>query len=68
MFKWLWAFILGNNSKGSFSEKSVARPQAVMNEGDMHSGTHGYSANTPYPETQYGSGYDESADWYEEEH
>jgi hypothetical protein len=34
-----------------------------MNEGDLHSGPHGYSANTAYPETQYGSGFDEEAEW-----
>lgn len=27
-----------------------------MNEGDYHSGTEGYSANTAYPDTYYGSG------------
>lgn len=36
-----------------------------MNEGDYHSGVHGYSPNTAYPETQYGSGYDSQADWNE---
>jgi hypothetical protein len=34
-----------------------------MNEGDYHSGPHGYSPNTAYPETQYGSGFDEEAEW-----
>jgi hypothetical protein len=29
-----------------------------MNQGDFHSGPHGYSANTPYPETEYGLGSD----------
>jgi hypothetical protein len=36
-----------------------------MNEGDYHSGIHGYSPNTAYPETQYGSGYDSQAGWNE---
>ena len=40
----------------------------VMNEGDFHSGPSGYSANTPYSETQYGSGFDQEADWAEGEH
>jgi len=40
---------------------------AQMNEGDMHSGPEGYSANTAYSETQYGSMFDEEADWNEEE-
>jgi hypothetical protein len=38
----------------------------LMNEGDYHSGPYGYSPNTAYPETQYGSGFDEDADWNEE--
>jgi hypothetical protein len=35
----------------------------LMNEGDMHSGPAGYSPATAYPETQYGSGFDEEAEW-----
>lgn len=34
-----------------------------MSEGDFHSGPDGYSPNTAYPETQYGSGFDEEAEW-----
>lgn len=37
-----------------------------MNEGDLHSGPHGYSPNTAYPQTQYGSGFDDEADWAHE--
>jgi hypothetical protein len=36
-------------------------------EGNVHSGPHGYSANTPYPETQYGSSFDPDAEWNHEE-
>ncbi len=36
---------------------------ALMNEGDYHSGPYGYSAVTAYPDTQYGSGFDEEAEW-----
>jgi hypothetical protein len=39
---------------------------STMNEGDMHSGPHGYSPNTEYTETQYGSRFDEEAEWNEE--
>jgi hypothetical protein len=39
----------------------------TMNEGDFHSGPEGYSPNTAYPETQYGSMFDEDADWHDEE-
>ena len=37
-----------------------------MDQGDYHSGPEGYSPNTAYPETQYGSAFDEEADWNEE--
>ena len=37
----------------------------IMNEGDFHSGPEGYLPNTAYPETQYGSGFDEDAEWNE---
>lgn len=39
----------------------------TMNEGDFHSGPEGYSPNTAYPETQYGSSFDQEADWNDEE-
>lgn len=37
-----------------------------MDQGDYHSGPEGYSPNTAYPETQYGSMFDEEAEWNEE--
>ena len=43
-------------------------PNQHMDEGDYHSGPNGYSPNTAYPETQYGSGFDEEADWNDDEH
>ena len=39
---------------------------SLTDEGDYHSGPEGYSPNTAYPETQYGSWFDEEADWNEE--
>ena len=36
-----------------------------MNNGDYYNGPHGYSPMTGYPETQYGSGFDEDAEWNE---
>ena len=41
------------------------QPDPFMDEGDYHSGPNGYSPNTAYPETQYGSNFDEDADWNE---
>ena len=37
-----------------------------MNEGDIHSGPYGYSPNTAYPQTQYGSDFNEDAEWAHE--
>lgn len=37
-----------------------------MDQGDYHSGPHGYTPNTAYPETQYGSSFDEDAAWNDE--
>ena len=42
---------------------AIPRPNSPMNEGDIHSGPNGYSPNTPYTETQYGSRFDEEAEW-----
>jgi hypothetical protein len=46
----------------------IQRPvNSVMDEGDVHSGPHGYSPNTAYTETEYGSAFDEDAQWNEDE-
>lgn len=37
-----------------------------MNEGDIHSGPYGYSPNTAYPQTQYGSLFNDDAEWAHE--
>jgi hypothetical protein len=46
--------------------RQSSAPVTEMDEGDFHPLPEGYSANTAYPETQYGSGFDEEADWNEE--
>ena len=59
--------------KSLFSVQAVTPPPAnkpvanTMNEGDIHSGPNGYSPNTAYTETQYGSRFDEEAEWNEDE-
>ncbi len=60
--------------KRLFGSSTATPPQVTqrpadskMNEGDIHSGPYGYSPNTPYTETQYGSRFDEEAEWNEEE-
>ncbi len=51
------------NSKHGISDTTQSRnPQlSPMNEGDVHSGPRGYSPNTAYTETQYGSRFNEDA-------
>jgi hypothetical protein len=62
-----------NFLKSLFGTSITTTPQVAqrlvnspMDEGDIHSGPHGYSPNTAYTETQYGSRFDEEADWNEE--
>lgn len=40
---------------GARSGPSQPAPLAEMNEGDFHSGPEGYTLNTAYPDTFYGS-------------
>lgn len=49
----------GPSNGGSFAPE---QPSGQMNEGDFHSGPGGYSPNTAYPETFYGSGSSDSHD------
>lgn len=66
-----WHRGLGNLSQSkpqpAVNWYSRSGPAAKMDEGDFHSGPEGYSANTAYPETQYGSNFDEDAAWNEAE-
>jgi hypothetical protein len=57
-------FGISNATPPQVAQRPVNSP---MDEGDIHSGPHGYSPNTAYPETQYGSRFDEEAEWNEEE-
>lgn len=68
MWQKIKEFLLGstvgpNNTKPITKPTNTKPTNTIMNEGDFHSGPHGYSPNTAYPETQYGSGFDEDADW-----
>lgn len=64
-----WSWLFGSNKSEVLSPKydRPASGQSPMNQGDYHSGPAGYTPNTPYPETQYGSGFDEDAAWHEGE-
>jgi hypothetical protein len=52
--------------QGEYPAPKPKAVNAVMDEGDVHSGPAGYSPNTAYPETQYGSRFDEDEEWNEE--
>ena len=66
-----WSWLFGGSSVGDSGVASrpieTSGRGSQMNEGDIHSGPAGYSPNTSYPETQYGSGFDEDAAWHEGE-
>ena len=68
MFKWLRELFSASPSGSTPPtprDYTRLRPQDPMDQGDYHSGPQGYSPNTAYPETQYGSMFDEDADWNE---
>ena len=64
MCKWLLAW-LSPTLPPVVQKRPESTGDIIMNEGDFHSGPYGYSPNTAYPETQYGSNFDEDADWNE---
>ncbi len=68
MFEWLKSFLGISGNTQTPVQKRNYQVDNSMNEGDIHSGPHGYSPNTPYQETQYGSRFDEDADWNDDEH
>ena len=59
-----WSLPKSQPGAGSYSRLGTAEN---MDDGDFHSGPGGYSPNTAYPETQYGSNFDEDAVWSEAE-
>lgn len=70
MFLWfihvLFSPVGSATSQTTTSSSDAPDEIGGMNEGDLHSGPHGYSPNTAYPDTQYGSGFDEEEDWAQE--
>ena len=70
MFRKFFSWLLGLDQR-PMPERPVSwqerRPAPNMDQGDYHSGPEGYTPNTAYPETQYGSNFDEDAAWNEGE-
>lgn len=56
---WLLGIFGGSNSTSS----ATSITDQSMNEGDFHSGPNGYSPNTAYPDTFYGSGGHDEGDF-----
>jgi hypothetical protein len=54
--------ILSGETSGT-TVRSNALGDSSMNEGDFHSGPFGYSPNTAYPDTFYGSGGHDEGDF-----
>jgi hypothetical protein len=56
---------------GSTYQPPATTPRSTvasqMDQGDYHSGPHGYSPNTAYPGTEYGSRFSEEAEWAEDQ-
>ena len=46
-----------------FAKNAKNENLEALEDGDVHSGPFGYTPNEAYPETQYGSAFDEDADW-----
>ena len=64
MFEWLRElFMIRRAPNLPTTNRRVV--DSTMDQGDYHSGPEGYSPNTAYPETQYGSMFDEDAEWNE---
>jgi hypothetical protein len=57
----LFSILTGATS--STTGPSNALEDSSMNEGDFHSGPQGYSPNTAYPDTFYGSGGHDEGDF-----
>lgn len=65
MFQWLkQLFALDGSTYQPPTPKPKSTVASQMDEGDYHSGPEGYSPNTAYPETQYGSMFDEEEGWH----
>lgn len=69
--RFLWRMLVGLARLGSTpTSGQPTSGNGVMSaeeEGNVHSGPYGYSPNTAYPETQYGSLFNPDAEWNHEE-
>lgn len=59
----VFLFSIMTGATSSTTTPSSVSEDSSMNEGDLHSGPEGYSPNTAYPETFYGSGGQDEGDF-----
>ena len=68
----LMQFVRGINQLANPSRSTLSRTSGTdmtaEEEGNAHSGPYGYSPNTAYPQTQYGSLFNPNAKWNTERH
>ena len=57
----------GTSTTGMQSGVAIDTGMTAEEEGNVHSGPYGYSPNTAYPETQYGSLFNPDTEWNHEE-
>lgn len=73
VIRFAWRILVGLFRLGTTPVGHQQRPQyrdsgmTAEEEGNVHSGPYGYSPNTAYPETQYGSDFNPDAEWNHEE-
>jgi hypothetical protein len=63
--RWMWRSASKPLAAPSHSGRNLG--MSAEEEGNVHSGPYGYSPNTAYPETQYGSLFNPDAEWNHEE-
>jgi hypothetical protein len=75
IIRFFWRILVGMWRMGSTPTNQQVQGRVVNadpgmtadEEGNVHSGPYGYSPNTAYPETQYGSLFNPDAEWNHEE-
>lgn len=63
----IWRFLGAIGYKPEARRRGPSAGMSADEEGNLHSGPYGYSPNTAYPQTQYGSLFDPDAEWNHEE-
>lgn len=64
----VWRWLSAPTQTTQPTQRPASSPgMSAEEEGNVHSGPYGYSPNTAYPETQYGSMFNPDAEWNHEE-